>query len=368
MTARAQGRLQPTVQRVEPGRDAYVSQQQLRGLVKRGSRWWTFHGAPTTVHLEGNSYAKRIDGFTHHLDNEETFLELLREYGEQGCPRPTGYADVFHAHHRTARVPWSVNAMLAPALAGGWQAALIPGIFRGVYHRYDMRSAYLWAGSLGLPDPATYQAASSISKRLSGVYRVTLTERHPDAPYPFTKAREALATDEEIELYGLKVGRVIAGVTWRRLLDPEPMMEAIRRVSTWKQAGRSYWGRWGQTAQVMCHTRTGKSWAIPNVSANVPAAALIIARVKARVWTAAAAAVHVYIDSVITPRTLRTGPALGDWKLEHTYHDGVIIKAPGWYGPIGQPLEKMAGVPKNSPLRRALRDVWADSNPELLLA
>lgn len=361
--ARAALRLEPSFRRLEDGRDAYVSLPQLRTLAKSAKRWWTFHDSPTTVELEGNRYAKNIGGFSHHLEDEPGFLELLREYASHDVPRPAGYADVFHKHFQSPRVPWSANATLAPALAGGWQEALVPGIHRGTFRRYDIRSAYLWAGSLGLPDVRTYQCAARVSKRLSGCYRVRLERPVPGAPYPFSRAVECLATDEEIELYSLPVTEVVAGITWKRLRDPEKMLEAVYRVSSWKAAARSYWGRWGQTARVVCHAG-GKSWVLPNPAANVPAAALIIARVKAKLWTHAAEAVHVYVDSLITPRELRTGEALGDFKLEHTYRNGVVIKAPGWYGEPGKPLEKMAGVPKNS-IRRQV-DIWADANPELL--
>lgn len=360
--ARAPLKLEPTFRRVEDGRDAYVGLPQLRALAKKAKRWWTFHGAPTTVEMDEQRYAKNIGGFTHHLEDERGFLEFLRECDSHGVPRPAGYSDVFHKHFFSPRVAWSVNATLAPALAGGWQEALSPGIHRGEFRRYDIRSAYMWAGSLGLPDVRTYRCADRVSKYLPGCYRVRLEYPVPGTPYPFSRAHECLATDEEIELYSLPVVKVVSGVTWSRSVDPEKMLAAIRRISLWKAAARSYWGRWGQTARVECHVSSGKSWTLPNPAANIPAAALIIARVKAKLWTYAADAVHVYVDSLITPRKLPTGEAVGDFKLEHLYERGVVIKAPGWYGEPGKPLEKMAGVPKNSPLR----EIWADANPELL--
>lgn len=347
--------LAPTIGDIRPSSDAYVKMGTLRELAAKASRWWTFHGVPTTVEMPGNRYAKLWDRFTEHAFDRDVFAELLREYKDLGVPRPGGYADVFHDRNKSPRVPWSVNAMLAPAFAGGWQAALKLGVHRGVFYKYDMRSAYLWAGSLGMPDTKTFRRSLTIRADKPGVYRVILERPALDAPFPFNRARECLASSEEIETYSLAVARVVSGVTWTRSLDPHRMIENVRLVSTWKQAGRSYWGRWGQTARVECHAG-GKSWTLPNIAANVPWAHMIVSRVKMRLWTYSTDAVHVYVDSVITPRTCPTGTDLGDWKLEHTYTNGVTVRGPGQYGdPTERRAHRMAGVPKDSALRN-----WAD--------
>lgn len=357
--------LAPTVGTIVTGRDAYLSAGHLRQLVTPRGRYWTFHDLPTTVELSGGkaaTYAKSLDRFTDHAEHPAAFLELLREYADNGVPRPGGYADVFHDVYPSPRVPWSVNATLAPAFAGGWQQAIRCGVHPGTHYRYDMRSAYLWAGSLGLPDPKTYRRDARPNADRPGVYRIQLAAPVVGAPFPFDRAREVLASSEEIEVYSLPVARVLAGYRWTGTLDPAPLLDAVRRVSTWKQAGRSYWGRWGQTARVQCHAG-GRAWTLPNIAANVPWAHMIVSRVKMRLWESATDAVHVYVDSVITPHELPTSPELGAWKLERVYPAGVVIRGPGQYGDAQERrLERMAGVPKGS----TLRDRMADNHPELL--
>ena len=152
---RAALKLVPTFDAVSDTQDAYVHGLDLRRLAKEHGRFWSFHSVPTTVALPNNRYAKSLRPFTAHT-TEDAFLELVREYSEFGVPRPSGYGDVFHERFFSPRVGWSVNAPFAPVFAGGWQEALSPGAHIGTYRRYDMRSAYLWAATLGLPDTTTY--------------------------------------------------------------------------------------------------------------------------------------------------------------------------------------------------------------------
>lgn len=364
---RAALQVSPSIGRVEDLHDAYISLGHLRQLVKEKwcKRWWTFHGIPTTVELPERRYAKLWDRFTDHAEDASAFAELLREYNDAGVPRPGGYADVFHDRHRAPRVAWSVNAMLAPAFVGGWQSALRVGISPGRFYRYDMRSAYLWAGSLGMPDTTTYRRSLEVSSKLPGIYRVKLEHPVTDAPYPFNRALECLASSDEIEVYDLPVKSVVAGVTWKRTIDPSRMLSHVRAVSTWKQAGRSYWGRWGQTERVECHAG-GKSWVLPNIGANVPWAHMIVSRVKMKLWhMVTPRTVHVYIDSLITPERIPVGNEIGDWKLERIYENGVRVRGPGQYGAADEArYERMAGRPKDSP--RRLVDELADRHAELL--
>lgn len=341
--------LPPTFQTINDKQDAYVDALKLRQLTQTNSRYWSFHRMPTTVALPGGRFAKSLNGFADHLE-ENAFQELLREYSSYGVPRPSGYADVFHEHFRSPRVRWSVNATLAPCVAGGWQAAIVPGVHHGTFYRYDMRSAYLWAGSLGLPDTRTYHRSKRPWKNRDGVFRIKLLRPALNAPFPFNQARECLATNLEIETYNLQIGEVIDGVTWSGLVDTDAMLTAVKTVSTWKQAGRAYWGRWGQSQKIECHSN-GKTWFLPNIALNVPWAHLIISRVRMRLWEFSTRALHVFIDSIITPERFKTGDALGDWRLEKTY-DGVFIRGPGQYGALNEPrLERFVGRSQDSPER-----------------
>jgi hypothetical protein len=350
MKGRAALLMPPTFQTINDKQDAYVDALALRRLINGSARFWSFHQSPTTVALPGNRYAKSLNGFQDHTD-ETRFFELLREYAEYGVQRPSGYADVFHEKFCSPRVRWSDNAVLAPALAGGWQAAISPGIHYGTFHKYDLRSAYLWAATLGMPHTKTYHRSKEPWKKRDGVFRVKLLDNPKDAPFPFCQARECLATGEEIETYNLRIGEVIDGVTWEYMTDAEPIINAVRTVSTWKQAARAYWGRWGQSEKITCHSN-GKTWKLPNVALNIPWAHLIISRVRMRVWQAARKAVHVFIDSVITPEKIRTGGEIGDWRLEKIYDDGIFVRGPGQYGSLNESkLERFSGRSKDSPDR-----------------
>ena len=338
-----------TYGRVQDGHDAYLPSMRLRPLAEKTGRYWAFYGTPTTVALPGNTFAKSIDAFQDHMDDEPAFRELLLEYADNGVPRPTGYADVFHEHFYSPRIPWSVNCQLAPAFAGGWQAALKPGPHRGTFYKYDLRSAYLWAATLGLPDPATYQRSlSPVKCKHDGLYRIKLIEPSPNAPFPFNQAYECIATKHEIEVYGLRVSEILDGVSWSGTLDGASIVASIRRVSTWKQAARSYWGRWAQLQKVTC-VAGERTWRLPNMALNIPWAHEIVSRVKMRMWTYSGNAVHVFVDSLITPEWLPTGLAVGDFRLENTYRDGVFVRGPGQYGALhASKLERMAGVSRDS--------------------
>lgn len=350
--------LTPTYGTVIENHDAYIDPMKLRQLARQHGRFWSFHSVPTTVALPGNCFAKSLAPFTDHQD-EPLFQKLLSEYSDFGVPRPSGYADVFHETFRSPRVPWSVNKLLGPCLAGGWQAALEPGVHRGRYYKYDMRSAYLWAATLGMPNADTYTRSLNPFKdrRFDGVYRVKLLAPNPTAPFPFNQARECIATGLEIETYGLSVASVVDGVIWKDSIPGDKVLDAVRKVSTWKQAGRAYWGRWGQMQKVTCTAR-GKTWQLPNVALNVPWAHMIVSRVKMRLWEFSKRSVHVYVDSLITPSPIPTGGNLGDWRLERVYDHGVIIKGPGQYGALmDSRLEKMAGVSAVSPQRSTMAAV-----------
>lgn len=341
----------PTYATISKGCDAYMHGTQIRALAKESGRFWSFHGVPTTVALSESRYAKSLAGFSDHTD-EDSFRELLREYADSGCDRPSGYADVFHSTFQSPRVGWSINSQLGPCLAGGWQQAIRCGISKGTYYKYDLRSAYLWAATLGMPDTRTYtRSLYPWKSKNDGVYRIRLLEPSPSAPFPFNQARECIATNHEIELYNLKVGEVVDGVVWKRSTPGDRIVDAVKQVSTWKQAGRSYWGRWGQMQKLTC-VANGHEWSLPNAALNIPWAHLIISRVKMRLWEFSKNAVHVYVDSVITTEKLPIGEEIGDWRLEKTYQNGIFVRGPGQYGDVNSDrLERMAGVPMNSPQR-----------------
>lgn len=348
--ARPASKLPPSYGVIENRADAYLHPLDLRRLARETGRYWLFHSQPTTVALPGNRYAKSLSGFADH-STEPLFRELLREFAEQGVDRPSGYADVFHSRFASPRVNWSVNARLAPAFAGGWQEAITPGVHRGTFYKYDLNSAYLWAATLGMPDPKTYRRSLRPWKR-DGLFRIRLLRSVPGTPFPFNQALECIATAQEIETYSLPIGEVLDGVTWDGLLDPQKIIESVMGVSTWKQAGRSYWGRWAQMVPLECVSKT-RRWNLPNPFLNIPWAHMIVSRVRMKLWEFSRKAVHVFVDSVITSDILPISSTIGGWKLEKTYPLGVFIRAPGQYGAIeSERLERMAGTSPQSPQRQ----------------
>lgn len=361
---RAQLALAPALREVAQGRDGYVERGQLRTLKADARRWWTFRGGPCSVQLKDGSIYKCVDGIEEHTGDVETFNEFMREVRDSGVDRPSSYADVFHKTFYTPRVRWSLNEVLSHRLVGGWQQAIQPGAHLGLHRKYDMRSAYLWAGSIGLPDVKSYRLTRPgvIARDRGGVYRVELAQLVHSAPYPFNAMRQVLATPQEIETYGLPVARVLSGVSFSfDYNDPAPMIDHIRAFSFWKQIGRGYWGRWAMIDPIECHV-PGKTWNLRNDRTNLVWAHLIISRVRMRVWQAVqrAGAVHVFVDSVITRGELPTGTELGAWKLEKEYPAGVAIKAAGCYGDLSAP-ERAAGYGRLGQGIKRLAEGWAKS-------
>lgn len=343
----------PTFQRVEPGRDAYLSALRLRALA-RGKRHWRFYNNPTTVALSRECYAKNLDAFHSHNETEALFQEYLYQTKAVGVPRPSGYADVFHAQHHSPHIPYGINRGLAFAFSGGWQQAVEVGIFPGTFYQYDMRSAYAWAMLGGLPEASTYRRCRKpwTADGESGVYRLSLLCKQPSAPFPFNTSTEVLATPLEIETYGLPIARVRCGVRWDGWHDTTKMLDTLTSVPAWKNAARSYWGIWAQRKAITCVTQA-REWCLYNRFLNVPWAHIIVSRVRMRVWSAARRILHAFVDSIITDdATVKIGNALGDWRLQRVFPDGIIVKSAGQYTPLGSPrFEKFSGARPDDPRR-----------------
>lgn len=339
----------PTWHCLSPGQDGYVTPPTLARQLRHARRWWSFNGRTTTVERADGTLIKSLSPFTAHPTLDQ-FNELITESAYvAGVHRPTGYADVFHKLYPSPYTTPSYNAVLRQRFAGGWQEALAPGYHKGEWRRYDLRSAYLWAATGGLPSPKSYRPIDGF-QRHPALYRLELEYARPGLPFPFSCSTDVLAADWEVDLYDLPVRRVIAGISWRREVDVRPLVEAVQAVSYWKLPARMFWGRWAQVGAVECAT-PDKRWKMRNPRANIVWAHLIVARVRSKLWQAASGAAHVYVDSLITQSKLRTGTSPGDWRLEETYPGGVVVKGPGHYGHPHRAPEKMAGVVKTDPRR-----------------
>lgn len=322
-------------------------------MIARGDakRWWTFRGQATSAMLAGSRLVKARDAFTDHTTDDE-LRDVLDECAAWDVPRPTGYGSVFHARFRMPR-DFDTRALVSHNLAlmrgfhGGWSEAIRKGELTGPHYLYDMRSAYLWAGLQGLPDPRTFRMAARVTAWRRACFLLELREPAPWAPFPYNMLRTVLATPDEIDAYALPVGRVLSGVTWDRECSGQRIADALAHTTFWKQAGRLYWGRWASREGVRCYTIGGKDWQLPARDTNVLWAHMIVGRVRMRLWEAASEtnAAHVYVDSILTPARMRhgLGDGLGEWKLERDYPDGVRVLSAGAYGPLHGPLDRNAG-------------------------
>ena len=297
---------------------------------------WSFGGTVRAVQMPGGGIWKGADGLdAEHRRDPQAVLDFWRECREvAGCRQAGGYAAPFHALFETERAPASLDFLLSPYFSGGWEAALVKGRTTAPAYQYDMRSAYLWASTLGLPVGKSWKASRVIRGNKPGIYLVEHDPRE-SLPYPFNRHRHVIATDAECEAYNLDVRRVLGGATWSDSLPADAVTSVCDRFTFGKQMGRAYWGRWASSAPLLV-TQGGKTREMPNRSRNVAWAHLIVSRVRSRLWEASRAAggLHVYVDAVIGTREIPTGPGLGDFRLVREYLGGVDVRGTGRYAPI----------------------------------
>jgi len=161
--------------------------------------------------------------------------------------------------------------------------------------------------------------------------------------------RWMILSDEEVKRYNVDVREVWWGQSWRNVLDTRSAIDAVRdKFTDWKRVLRSFWGGWaartGPTSGTFDDGKIVKRWQLPNHSRNYIWAHLIMSRVKSRVYDVIKDACYVFVDSVITRKTLTTGTNIGDWKLEKEYPEGVVIFQAGVYRDmLSKKLEKHSG-------------------------
>jgi hypothetical protein len=292
---------------------------------------------------------KNALAFGDHWQDENAFYEIIAESRRYGCAMPSGYPATFHAIYKSAAIPWTINAIFARSFAGGWQAALQPGQYEGLNFRYDIVSAYLWALDEWLPNPESYAYCDRLQD--DALFNIEHVPRS-DLPYPFDSQTRVNATLLEIEIYELEVKKIYGGVSWSRKISTGDIRRSLYSLSFWKQAARSYWGRWAMVGQVECRTQAN-AWKLPSRFCNLPWAHLILSRVRMRLYHEVlhGDVYHVYVDSIICRNQRPYGKNVGEWKRDHIYTDGVAILGPGHYGPLYGKVEKWAGLRRNDPRR-----------------
>lgn len=327
-----------------PGCDAYLD--TFADELKTARRYWTYRGTVRTVQTAAGDYVKSPAGFgvtTRDLLDREAHIDEIRD--ALGVSLPSGYSAAFRHAYRSPSVSGSLNIALGDMTYGGWQDGVM-GSHTGTWHHYDMKRAYYWALTQGLPDPDYYYLTKSLAYA-DAVYRVRLASFTDGAPYPFNTHTEVTCTREEIDLYDLRISEVLAGVAFRR--GYRKLMDVVGAIDRWSFAptvARTFWGAWGAYEGCQCvlpgnpkEYDKWKRWTLPAQGRNVPWAHLILSRVRRKLWEASTLGewCHVYTDSIITTRTLSTGTNPGDWRHVATYAHGVKVAGPGQYGKLDSP-------------------------------
>ncbi len=337
-------------------RPGYLPTATLHRLLREGKArrsWWL---GPRLVSIEvGKGREQIIYKSSDRLKLAELGEpdQVLDSLEAVGVEHPSSFADCFHQlapRRQPVRATW--NTMLGAWAGGAWEEARIVGRHPGTWYRYDLRSAYRWAGSLGLPDPATYQVRRRYDPARTGLWVVQLPDRRSvDLPPCHRVAGWVVVSSDELRAYGVAPSRVRYGVSWDRDLWPGWVGSVLDRLPppAAKAAGRAYWGRWAGRDPLVCQMGAdGKRWQLRNVFQHLVWAWTIVARVRLRLWEARAETAHCYVDEIVTRRELPTGPNPGDWNLKAIYRSGIVVHRTGWWGALKERTAPAmrTGVPK----------------------
>lgn len=294
----------------------------------RLSRRWTFHGQIRSVEWRGGGIVKTRERFQDH-PTVEAMEALLEECAALGVTRPSSYGDLFHQRCFTPATR-SDHRKLFPAVPGGWNATTCKNpIHHGRLFQYDIRSAYLWALSIGLPHPKTFRTVRRIDG--PGLYWVP-SPNSPLLPHPWNKPGMHPATEDELRILPIPGWReATRGVRYEPgTFDVEPYLRDIRQWSCWKAVARSYWGRWIATGSVRQETldRSGQirtAREMRDIHRLPIWGAIITSRLRTRLWetwnSPGRRVLRVVTDSVVTDTEMETGEEVGDWKLVQEFED-----------------------------------------------
>lgn len=151
------------------------------------ARAWVKGTRTVSVQLRGGGVVKSLASFDKHNATQEAFTGFLEECAGQNVTRPSSYSDVFHQKFYSPRVPFTVNHYFEDHFAGAWQEAREIGIVKSHLFKYDLNSAYLWSGSLGLPVPRSFRYSDRLTSR-DALYLVEIIPQL-GAPFPFNRNR-----------------------------------------------------------------------------------------------------------------------------------------------------------------------------------
>lgn len=331
--------------RITPGRNGYASADALREAEQEGrtsQSWWL---GPEIVSCQiaarlGGGIWKRRD----KIETEDA-ATLLPRLERAGVRHPSSWTDCYH--QIAPSVPLVIrtwNGLLDWWRGAPWSEARRIGIFGGRWYRYDLRQAYRWAATLGLPDTTTLHAHRRYQDT-AGLWQGNF--RGDTSALP-TVLRDAtgpvLVSSEDLEIYRIPF-RVTRGVTWDRAHPADFVERTLARLPCPREAGRTFWGRWIARTPLTIKTANGAREMPRNIFANFAWGHLIMHRVRARVWQAAANAAHIHVDEIVVPEPMDCGPdVLGAWREKAVYEQGIVVYRTGHWGGLRERATMQTGV------------------------
>lgn len=271
--------------------------------------WW-FKDQLRSVRIGNQIYKRAFDS----LDSINQYIEDGYRLGLKKFS-PSSWGSLFHEICKRNRVRKSVDSVLPQYVVGPWEECRAIGQKVENANEYDINSAYGWAGIASVPDTNSALLVRSYRGK-QGLYRAIIHRAAtPVLPPHLRTNRPVWVSNEEIEQLGLTVA-VTLGVEFRRTWEPLKYIgPIIENVKEWKKCLRAYWGAWASQEGPTCKT-AAKVWTLPNMYRDVAAAHYIISRVRNKIANEANAALHIFVDAVVTRKHIQTGTGIGDWKLK----------------------------------------------------
>lgn len=332
---------------IRPGRHGYTDAERLQAAFRGGlfsQSWWL---GPQIVSGQvrgdaGGGVWKRTD----RLQTDAPGL-LLPRLERAGARHPSSYTDAFHQiAPRVPLVKFSRNGLFNWWSGGAWSEARQVGIFPGTWYRYDLRSAYRWAASLGLPDMTTGQSRRRWTDR-PGLWVGEFRGDTRHLPPVYRAGGLVVASAEDLDAWRVPF-TARRGFTWERTLPSDWVDRTLDKLPCAKESGRTFWGRWIGKTPLTIKSSKGAREMPRNIFANFVWGWMIVHRVRLRVWQYAAEAVHVHVDEIVVPHAIDTGPDVpGAWREKAVYPDGVNVIRTGHWGPRVGPATMQTGVKRH---------------------